>query len=67
MVNMNSEGIYSEGISEEKQMDLCLTAVRFSTLTDLGSSKIHFSLWCYSQNDRMFQLEEIFKVFKSSH
>lgn len=29
-------------------MDLHLTAVRFSTLTDLDSSEILFSLWCYS-------------------
>lgn len=37
-----------EGGSEEKQMDLCLTTVRFSTLTDLDSSEILSSLWCYS-------------------
>ena len=40
---MNNEGGY-----EEKQMDLCLTAVRFSILTDLDSSEILSSLWCYS-------------------
>jgi len=37
-----------EGGNEEKQLDLHLTTVRFSTLTDLDSSEILSSLWCYS-------------------
>lgn len=37
-----------EGGSEEKQIDLHLTTVRFSTLTDVDSSETLSSLWCYS-------------------
>lgn len=38
-----------EGGSEEKQMDLHLTTVRFPTLTDLGGSEMPSVLWCSSQ------------------
>lgn len=54
-----------EAGSEEKQIDLRLTIVRFSTLTDLDSSEILSSLWCYSLGcAQMILLDKLQGVFE---